>query len=629
MQPRSSEAAEYQLENVRGSRLELPPHRSSCPIERLSEHVRELSGPLAVDLFCGAGGLSLGLERAGFNVVLGVDQDQFAIETHRAHFPGASVRADISDERVLDELLKPLRGRRIDLLSGGPPCQPFSKPARWIRSATSEGRGSLGDHRRELWVSFLYAAEVLRPRSILMENVTDVATSDDGIVLRSIFSRMEELGYSVDCRAYFARELGVAQHRQRLFVVGFRDGARLLDWPTALPISKQPNLRDAISDLPPLKGGWDEATPRYGGPRTDLQRKLRDGVANGQLFDHVTRAVRKDDLVAFRFMNDKTRYNHLPEELRRYDATNFTDKYNRLAWDEPSRAIAAHIARDGYWYIHPEQHRTLSIREAARIQSFPDWFRFAGFKTSAFKQIGEAVAPLVAEAIGRRILALIGPSSNPGRPSSRLVDKHLKVRAVLKLWYEKETKKNSLHPWRRETSLWLNLLGETLFSERSHAPKAPLFWTNFRSDWPDPRTYLKDKHRLSHLKTLGMEEHLAALDATAQHLAAKKISSVRELTSIGLTERTVRRALAVTGFSNERPDDVNLIRVANRIFERGTPLKKLRVESQITTALLVGRDDGAVLYAAAIELGKSICTESEPACMLCPLGKHCSHLGRE
>ena len=115
----SPEAADYQLENVRGSQLKLAPHRLSCPIEGLADYVRDLSGPLAVDLFCGAGGLSLGLERAGFKVVLGVEQDQFAIETHRAHFPGASVRADISDESVLDELLKPLRGRRIDLLAGG------------------------------------------------------------------------------------------------------------------------------------------------------------------------------------------------------------------------------------------------------------------------------------------------------------------------------------------------------------------------------------------------------------------------------------------------------------------------------------------------------------------------------
>jgi DNA (cytosine-5)-methyltransferase 1 len=448
------------------------------------------------------------------------------------------------------------------------------------------------------------------------------------MVLRAIFSKMEQLGYSVDCRSYFARELGVAQHRQRLFVVGFKDGARLLDWPTPLPPGKQPSLRDAISDLPALEGGWDEIAPEYSGPKTALQRALRDGLANGLLFDHVTRAVRKDDLVAFRLMNDKTRYDELPEELRRYGATSFTDKYNRLAWDEPSRAIAAHIAKDGYWYIHPEQHRTLSIREAARVQSFPDWFRFAGFKTSALKQIGEAVAPLVAEAIGRKILQFIGPVSR-GRLSSRLVDKHLKVRIALHKWYQKEMKRNSLHPWRTEASLWLNLVGEILFSDRSRATKARLFWMNFRNDWPDPSSYLKDKHRISHLRTVAAGQQGPALDALARYLVKKKSPAVCDITAMGISEKLVRRAMAVSGLSHERPDDTNLIRVASRVFERGDSSQTSRVENQITTAMLVGEDEGAVLYSAAIELGKTVCSAADPACMLCPIGEYCSHLNRD
>ena len=627
MQPlKFLELPDHRLENVKGSRLALPAHHSSCSAAELGNYHREHSDqPLAVDLFCGAGGLSLGLKRAGFNVVLAVDRDSFAVETHASHFGGASVVTDISDETALDELLEPLRGRRIDLLAGGPPCQPFSKPARWIRSAHTEGKGSLGDHRRELWASFLYAAEVLKPRSILMENVTDIATNEDGIILRAIFSKMEQLGYSVDCRSYFARELGVAQHRQRVFVVGFKDGARLLDWPSPLPKNKQPTLRDAISDLPPLIGGWNEIAPPYLGPKTALQKALRDGTPKELLFDHVTRAVREDDMVAFRLMNDKTRYNELPEELRRYGSTSFTDKYNRLPWDEPSRTIAAHIAKDGYWYIHPEQQRTLSIREAARIQAFPDWFRFAGFKTSALKQIGEAVSPFVAQAIGKKILEFLGPAKK-GRTSSRLVDKHLKIRSALGNWYKKESKGNSLHPWRREAGLWLNMLGEILFSDKAQAAKAPLFWMNFRNDWPDPRTYLKDKHRVSHLKTLAMERHAPAIDAFARHLVAKKSSTAKELTAIGLNEKAVRRALAFSGYSHERPDDINLIRVANRLFERRNSLQKSRIESQITTAVLVGEDGGALLYAAAIELGKTFCSASAPACMLCPMGKHCSHL---
>jgi DNA (cytosine-5)-methyltransferase 1 len=568
------------------------------------------------------------LRNAGFKVVLGIDRDPFAVETHRSHFGGASVSADISDENVLDELLEPLRGKRIDLLAGGPPCQPFSKPARWIRSSFVSGNGSLRDHRRELWRSFLYAAEALQPRAILIENVPDIATNEDGIILRSIFARMEALGYSVDCRAYFARELGVAQHRQRVFVVGFKNGARLLDWPAPLLKPKQQTLRNAISDLPRLEGGWDEPTPPYAGPITELQKALRESLPNDLLFDHVTRAVRKDDLVAFGMMTDKTRYDELPEQLRRYGATSFTDKYNRLAWDEPCRTIAAHMSKDGYWYIHPDQHRTLSVREAARVQSFPDWFRFAGHRTAPFKQIGEAVPPLVGEAIGRKILDFLGPSRGRGRPSSRLVDTHLKIRGALGKWFDREAKRNSQYPWRLEPNIWLNLTGELLFGERGQRGKAKLFWPNFRKDWPDPRTYLRDTHSISHLRTIGMGKIAPTLHSLARYLVRSENPVVRELTQTGVTEKTVRRAMALSGTSRERPNDTALIRVASRVFERMIS-QKSNVENQIATALLVGEDEDAVLYAAAIELGEAICTAAAPACMLCPIERYCSHMHRD
>ena len=120
------------------------------------------------------------------------------------------------------------------------------------------------------------------------------------------------------------------------------------------------------------------------------------------IHDHITRDVRPDDAEAFALLGEGQTYADLPERLQRYRSDIFTDKYKRLAWDEVSRSITAHIAKDGYWYIHPEQHRTLSIREAARVQTFPDWFRFAGQPTHRLSQIGNAVPPLLGEALGRR-----------------------------------------------------------------------------------------------------------------------------------------------------------------------------------------------------------------------------------
>ena len=162
-------------------------------------------------------------------------------------------------------------------------------------------------------------------------------------------------------------------------------------------------VRDAISDLPAVVGGAHDFELDYPGPRTKYQKSSRKGLGkkgSKLIWDHYTRPVREDDLEAFRLMDHKTGYADLPHSLTRYSVEIFDDKYKRLHWDGVSRTITAHIAKDGYWYIHPEQHRTLTIREAARIQSFPDKFRFAGTVTQQFRQIGDAVPPLLAEALG-------------------------------------------------------------------------------------------------------------------------------------------------------------------------------------------------------------------------------------
>jgi hypothetical protein len=154
---------------------------------------------------------------------------------------------------------------------------------------------------------------------------------------------------------------------------------------------------------------------------------------------------------------------------------------------------------------------------------------------------------------------------------------------------------------------------------------APTFWRNFRNDWPDPQSLLKDKHRAAHLRTLSMEKREVTLEKLAKLLSSTEAPVVRDITSLGISDAIVRRAMALCGLTNERPNDVNLIRVANRLFERRSLDKKSSVASQITTALLIGQDESASLYTAAIELGRSICTSLEPACMICPLRRLCSH----
>jgi site-specific DNA-cytosine methylase len=264
-----------------------------------------------------------------------------------------------------------------------------------------------------------------------------------------------------------AEEFGVPQTRRRLFFLGFRRGdtspvasprpTHLRFVPSRIRVNEQPvqlplggsnarermaslflplplTVADAIADLPALQApALEHVLPYTFTPRPDLKdeaafraqdeylERMRGDMPPGSrelLFDHVVRPVREDDAEAFLHMPPGGTYEDVPEEYRRYrlGPDHFEDRYYRLPWGQPSRAITAHIAKDGYWYIHPDvsQGRTLSVREAARIQSFPDWFRFAGHRTTMYRQIGNAVPPLLAQAISSRIREAIERGSNSG-----------------------------------------------------------------------------------------------------------------------------------------------------------------------------------------------------------------------
>lgn len=352
---------------------------------------------LAVDLFAGAGGLSLGLEEAGWTVAASVDHYQAALETHRHNFGGLALDWDLGDEDVQKEFVDLFRKNdvTVDLVAGGPPCQPFSRAGRAkIRSLVDAGERAQIDPRKELWRGFLSVAQGLRPRAILMENVPDMGLGDDFKVIRRIAETLEEDGYETSINLANAWQFGVPQHRQRMILLARRDG-KVMRWPDA---QKPLKLRDVLGDLPNLNGGVGRRKMSYTTtPKTPFEKLMREG-SDGVLYDHMTRAVRNDDLEVFKRLKTGMLYSEIPRELRRYKVDSFTDKYHRLDVDGLSRSITAHIAKDGYWYIHPWEDRTLTVREAARIQTFPDRFRFAGTRSDAFKQIGNAVPPLLGKA---------------------------------------------------------------------------------------------------------------------------------------------------------------------------------------------------------------------------------------
>jgi DNA (cytosine-5)-methyltransferase 1 len=444
----------------RGELYDPHPHPDSPDPANLEEVRRWVKGAqgnglTAVDIFAGGGGLSLGLHDAGFTVLVGADNDRHAARTHAGNIAGLTYDGDLGDEDGLDTFLSRLDEwgiGRVDLVAGGPPCQPFSRAGTSkIRSLVRDGARHVQDSRAQLWRSFMAVVRHLRPRAVLIENVPDLPSWDDGAVLIGFYEELRAEDYQVDARVLDAFRHGVPQHRARLFIVAI-EGRREFEWPH--PQGDPPTLGDAIGDLPPVgpahrqestkyRGGrrWDDG--HVGEPPSRLAQRLRRDMLKSDrdfVWDHITRDIRPDDAVAFRELPQGGTYLDIPEELRRYRSDIFTDKYKRLSWREVSRTITAHIAKDGYWYIHPDQHRTLSIREAARVQTFPDWFRFAGQPTHRLRQIGNAVPPLLGEAIGLQLaIALTMPRSR--RRSAR----DLVFRRDLINWHAQHARR---FPWR-------------------------------------------------------------------------------------------------------------------------------------------------------------------------------------
>jgi DNA (cytosine-5)-methyltransferase 1 len=406
---------------------------------------------LAVDLFSGAGGLSLGLQQAEWTVAMSIDHDVRALETHRANFSGLALNVDLGDPQERARIIGILKQTTVDLIAGGPPCQPFSRAGRSkIKSLVDAGTRDPEDHRKELWKAYLEIVVSVRPRAVLMENVPDMALGDDFSAVRAIVDKLENSGYHTLIQLVDASAYGVPQHRKRLIVLARLDGNEFT-WPEK--DSRITTLWEAIGDLPRLPEDdpvGDRSLP-YLPPaeNSDYAKRMRKNVERpDRVWDHMTRPVRDDDLETFKLMDSKTLYSKIPEHLRRYKAETFDDKYKRLDWNGLSRSITAHIAKDGYWYIHPEQHRTLTVREAARIQTFPDDFRFSGTRSDAFRQIGNAVPPLLGEAAAKALAPY-----EDGRPAgSSVPNEWLDLHRELTTWAEKQRKGPSWFTFPRHAS---------------------------------------------------------------------------------------------------------------------------------------------------------------------------------
>lgn len=603
-----------------------PPVRHAKPDAADISAVRAFMGasrdrPTAIDLFCGAGGLSLGLERAGFDVLVGADSDEWAVRTHHANSRGMSWCGDLSDPADFLSTLDVWGVDHVDLLAGGVPCQPFSRAGRSkIRDLIAAGERAAHDERADLWSSFVTCVERLRPSAVLVENVPDLPRWNDGAVLTGLYESLQALGYRVEARIIDGFRYGVPQHRQRLILIAF-DGHRRPLWPE--PQDDLVSLREVIGDLPPIPRAQRAEVLAYDPRRTTsaFQRLMRRDLPADLaelVTEHICRDVRADDMEAYRLLGEGQTYVDLPERLQRYRTDVFTDKYKRLAWSELCRSITAHIAKDGYWYIHPDQHRTLSIREAARVQTFPDDVRFAGTQTHRYRQIGNAVPVLLGEAIGHAVRkGLEQPRrARPTGDSEAFREMLLEWHAASSVWTPS---------WRRSGDPWGVLLCELLLS-RAREDDAERIAAVLRKIAPTPAALLEQPDPARRLADAGVRDRAPVAVAAAHALVEDHAGAVpddelllRELPGVG---DHVCSAVLTFGFGRRQVlVGRTTARVATRITRHGDDR---RFQLRLDLHRLAGASGPeAAFNRALLDLGREFCTPEAPDCLNCPVARRC------
>jgi DNA (cytosine-5)-methyltransferase 1 len=553
---------------------------------------------------------------------------------------------DLGDDDIVLELGTLIRTLGVTLIAGGPPCQAFSRVGRsGLRNLVRLGVRPEHDMRKDLWQSFLWIVSIARPKAVLMENVPDMALDRDMWILRTMVDELEEMGYSVEERVVVSSDYGVPQTRTRLILIALADGTAF-EWPQP---SMEVNLRNAIGDLPDVEGGWrpnngedlrDPVASGWTGYRSDaqteFQRLMRSHLPAGsesRLYDHITRPVREDDALAFAQMDSNTRYADIDKDLQRYRSDIFDDKYKRLDWNGLSRTITAHIAKDGYGFIHPEQDRTLTVREAARIQTFGDHIRFAGPPSAAFRQIGNAVPPLLAEHLGSAIIESIDaaqPKRWSTRDTSRRLAKWFRRRKVLSL------------PWLKAQTRWQVIQGELLWSRlsRDHIQEAwaatsPLVTP---TDSLDPANFAALE---LYAKARGRGDRISSLRAAAKWYEAhpghvERDGSAQELASApGVNTAVADLAVLVCPeYSEDRDEPVlitnGVLRVAARFSGENVERKNRYSDGRLAIARMIGGEDRAQeAHLALMELAASVCSPGRaPDCGHCPLLDQC-HFAEE
>lgn len=404
-----------------------------------------------IDLFAGAGGLSEGFIRAGFEPIAHVEMNKDACETLKTrtafHFLkennrveeyydylrnkitrdelwskipenliNSVINTEISADTlpfIFEKIDKELEKKKVDLVIGGPPCQAYS-----VAGRARDPKGMSDDPRNHLYKYYVEFLKRYKPKMFVFENVPGILSANNGGYLELIFEAVREAGYELDKKVLNAKHFGVLQDRKRVIIIGWKKNLKF-----KYPIfeEKEPQyevLKDLFSDLPKIKSGegaW--GLTKYSKKTTSYleSKNIRNGI--NFTTQHISRQNNENDLEIYRiavdkWVNDKKRLNYaeLPPRLIKHNNTkSFTNRFQVVNHSGVSHTVVAHICADGHYYIHPDilQNRSITVREAARIQSFPDDYFFEKSRTTAFKQIGNAVPVLMAEGIAKKIRELI------------------------------------------------------------------------------------------------------------------------------------------------------------------------------------------------------------------------------
>ena len=341
-----------------------------------------------LDLFCGAGGFSAGLEQVkNFSTEVGLDFDKYAIETFSKNFPNAiSICGDILDQDTKNQVIDSCRKRKVNMIVGGPPCQGFSLKGKNL---------GLDDSRNFLFKEYLNIVKELQPEVFIIENVKNILNSSSHYFRDEILKEIKNLGYIVNYGVVNAKNYGVPQNRERAIFIASK--TKFINFPN--PQDKSVTVRDAISDLAYLESGQGQVISEYINPaQSDYQRQLRGKCLQyHKASSHSKLAIEKLKMIPAECGKE-----YLPKNL--LGKQKFSTTWSRLEWDNISPTIDTRFDTPSNGKnSHPFLNRAITPREAARIQSFNDDFYFYGPKVAVCKQIGNAVPPLLAKAIGQQI----------------------------------------------------------------------------------------------------------------------------------------------------------------------------------------------------------------------------------